>query len=128
MLRTGIMLAALVLAACESTPERNYWDLMKEPIPESDSERDQECAKLRSEVARMQSAAQYAAVNTPPQWALFWQAKARDDIAALNSRYSQIQCDVVRIKDESRMSFDACFAKCREITDRTESQCFDACK
>lgn len=26
------------------------------------------------------------------------------------------------------MSFDQCFAKCRELTDRTKAQCFDACR
>ena len=34
-------------------------------------------------------------------------------------------------KDEEagpRMSFDECFAKCREVTERSKEQCFDACK
>lgn len=131
-----------MLQGCETTKtqERTYADLMNDPLPTSDAEKDRQCAWLRSEIARMQSLAQAAAANTNPYfWGAVWQAKARDNIAALQSRSSQIQCDVVRVaptapaippsqpSESSEMSFDQCFAKCRELTDRTESQCFDAC-
>jgi hypothetical protein len=60
-------------------------------------------------------------------------AKARDNIAAAESRRSQIQCDVIRIVPaapavKSRTDFDQCFEKCRAVTSRSETECFDACK
>jgi hypothetical protein len=128
---------------CETTgsqSQRTYQDLMKDPLPTNNAERDSQCAWIRSEIARMESIAQAAAANTNPNfYGLVWQAKARDNIAALRSRYSQIQCDVMRVapaspvtqpskSSESReMDFDQCYAKCRDLTGRTEGECFDAC-
>ncbi len=31
-------------------------------------------------------------------------------------------------EDGARMSFDECFAKCREVTERSKEECFDSCK
>ena len=132
---------AITLEACQSSPRRNaYADLVNEPLPATDAERDSQCAWIRSEVARQQSIAQVGtAVATPPLMAVAYQAAARKNIAYLQSRYSQIQCDVVRVAPTTPiipteaqpapgMTFDECFSKCRALTSRTGAECFDACR
>lgn len=123
----------LLLSACESgPPERPLMEkLMAQPVPASDTERDAECALLRQEIVRQQSLGQAApTMASSPMWAAAFQMQAAQNAAAYQARYSQIQCDVIRVAPEENVTarFDQCFAKCREVTSRTEEQCFDACK
>lgn len=130
-----------LLGGCQTTHRHNqYAELVNRPMPASDRDRDQECSWLRSEVARQQSLAQYGtSTATTPQMAVLMQSVARKNIANLQSRYSQIQCDVTRVAptapvvpqqppSTSGLTFDECFAKCRSLTSRTENECFDSCR
>jgi len=127
----GMLCLVVLLAGCESAPRQDFYaTLVNRPMPADDAQRDQECAWLAGEAARMRSVSAMAASS---QYALAFQAKAAQNIAALSARHSQIQCDVVRVAPTTpaipaRTSFDQCFAKCREVTERNENQCFDACK
>jgi hypothetical protein len=78
-------------------------------------------------------------METNAMMAMAYQAKARQDIAYLEARYSQIQCDVIRVAPTApitptqalsppAMTFDECYAKCRELTSRTDAECFDTCR
>jgi hypothetical protein len=133
--------SALTLEACQTGSRRNtYADLVNQPLPTTDAERDSQCAWIRSEVARQQSIAQFGAtVATTPMMAVAYQAAARKNIAYLQSRYSQIQCDVVRVapiapavpapvQPAPGMTFDECYSKCRALTSRTDTECFDTCR
>jgi len=129
---------AVLNCGCQTNRSNGYADLVNRPAPSSDAERDQECAWLRSEIARQQSLSQFGTTTaTTPMMAIAYQTMARRNIANLESRYSQIQCDVIRVAPtppavsspaSSGMSFDQCFAKCRELTGQNESQCFDTCR
>jgi hypothetical protein len=145
-LRLGFCAVVLALtAACQTQSRNGYADLVNRPLPTSDAQRDSQCAWLRSEVARQQSLGQLgASMQQTPQMAIAYQAMARRNIAYLQSRFSQIQCDVVRVaptppvvapaavptKQQSSegMTLDECFKKCRELTAQTEAQCFDECR
>jgi hypothetical protein len=62
----------------------------------------------------------------------------RQNIADLKSRSSQIRCAGIRTAPTLQavppkplpvpMTFDQCFAKCRELTHESEAQCFDTCR
>lgn len=126
-MKIGLFLA-LLLAGCAT--EQPRFTTVSSAMPRTDAERDQECASIRSEKARLQSVMAAAATS---QYALVFQAKARENIAALDSRAAQIQCDVIRVAPTTpavpaKMTLEQCFAKCRELTKQTEAQCFDACK
>ena len=132
--------SALVLDACRTNRSNGYADLVNQPLPSTDAQRDSQCAWIRSEVARQQSIAQYgSATATTPMMAVAIQSAARKNIAYLQSRYSQIQCDVVRVAPTAPvipaqpppapgMTFDECYSKCRALTSRTDTECFDTCR
>jgi hypothetical protein len=138
----AILVAALtVVGACQTAPRRSpSGDLVNRPMPASDRERDGECSWLRSEVARQQSLAQVgSATATTPMMAVAIQAAARRNIADLQSRYSQVQCDVIRVAPTApavpvpppvapTMTIEQCVAKCRQLTSRTDGECFDSCR
>ena len=53
---------------------------------------------IRSEEARQQTLSQLgASIQTTPQMAIAYQSIARKNIAYLQARYSQIQCEVLRV-------------------------------
>jgi hypothetical protein len=140
-LRAAAIVGLAAAAACQ-TPHNGYADLVNRPMPTSDAERDHECQWIRSEEARQQSVAQVGStVATTPMMAVAYQSMARKNIAYLQSRYSQIQCNVFRVaptapvlqmpppqQSSSNMTVEECFKKCRELTSQTEAQCFDACR
>jgi hypothetical protein len=132
--------SATMSDACRANRGNGYADLVNQPLPSTDSQRDSQCAWIRSEVARQQSIGQMgASMQTNAMMAMAVQAKARQNIAYLQARYSQIQCDVVRVAPTAPaipapvqpapgMTFDECYSKCRALTSRTDAECFDTCR
>lgn len=137
--RVALGTVCLLLAAgcLTNRPTRPYADLVLQPTPTSESERDKECAWIGSEVAHQQSIAQTDAAGEGSSTFAFL-SPARQNIADLRSRSSQIQCAGIggapalqAAKPKilpTPMTFDQCFAKCREVTPQSESQCFDSCR
>lgn len=119
------------LAGCETQSQQNsFATLVSRPLPASDADRDRECASINAEIARMRT---LSAASAGSQFALAFQAKAQQNIAYLDSRSAQIQCNVIRVAPSSPAvpvlpSSDACFEQCRRLTDRTKEACFDACR
>lgn len=112
---------------------QNYADsVLKRPMPLTDEARKQECTWIRSEVARQQGLAGVgASIATSPLMAALYQAAARRNIAALESRAANIQCSAAFSNapvTNSQQNFEQCFARCQQYTNRTKEQCFDACK
>lgn len=129
----------LSLAGCASNQNRQNYasSVLSRPIPSDPNERVQECNWIRSEIARQQSLAQYGtSMATTPMMVMAYQAAARNNIAALESHASNVQCQaafssVVQTPiqgSKNNFGFDECFARCQKLTDRTKDQCFDACK
>jgi hypothetical protein len=139
----GILLlfftTVFALIGCASNESRQNYasSVLSRPIPTTLEGKVQECNWIRSEIARQQSLAQYgASMATSPMMAMAYQAAARRNIAALESRASNVQCQsafssVVQSPVQgstNNLNFDECFSNCQKLTDRTKDQCFDACK
>jgi len=107
--------------------------VLNRPLPATDEERVRECNALRSEIARQQSLGQVGTVMaTSPLMGVAMQAAARNNIAALEARASNVECTAAfsnasRPTTGKAPNFDQCFARCQEYTSRTKEQCFDAC-
>lgn len=79
-------------------------------------------------MARVESIAEAAAVTLPPLYAMNVRVKARERMAGLQTRASELGCRAPFSDAPHGMSFDQRFPKCRELTDRTEGAWFDAWK
>jgi hypothetical protein len=129
----AVCATAVPLWGCttNSNSSQSYADsVLSRPMPASDSDRIQECNWIRSEIARQQSlAGAGASIATTPLMAVAYQALARQNIAALESRAATVQCTAAfsSAPAPSGQSFDQCFARCQQFTKRTKEQCFDAC-
>ena len=127
---TGWRLAALAwfvlaLSACASKKEPSEYDMvLKRAKPASQEALNDECSWIDTSIERQRSLAKYvAATSSYPATALAHQDAAQRNVAVLQSRAQQIGCQPA----SSGMSFDACFTRCREHTQRSSDQCFDAC-
>lgn len=114
---------ALALSACASKQQPSEYDIVtKRPKPATEDARRQECAWIDTTMARQKSLANYiTATSTYPETALAHQDAVQRNLAVLNSRSQQINCQA------GSGAFDECFARCRQSTDRSREQCFDAC-
>jgi len=127
---TGRRLAALtcllfVLFGCASKKEPSEYDVvLKRAKPATQEALRDECSWIDTSIERQRSLAKYvAATSTYPATAVAHQDAAQRNMAVLQSRAQQIGCQPA----SSGMSFDACYARCREHTQRSADQCFDAC-
>jgi len=126
MRRTVVAMSCILvaLAACASKPPSEYDVVLKRPKPSSDEARRQECTWLETSLDRQKSLARYIATTaTYPTTALAEQDATLRNMAVLESRARQIDCQAA----QARGPFDDCFARCKQYTDRSGGQCFDAC-
>lgn len=124
-----ICMVSFFLVSCAHQP--SYVEqLSARPYPTSQQAIDTECAWIRSEIARMNSLSAFS-VNSQYSWA--FQAMARKNIAALESRAANLRCGAafstthVIEKQNHTSSIDECIKACKENTNRTPEQCFDEC-
>ncbi len=124
----------LPLLGCAHGNSESYADaVLNRPTPADDDARMRECAWIRSEIARQQGLAGVGAtMATTPLMAAAYQAVAQRNMAALESRAANIRCTAAfsnapAVAPAGGQSFDQCFARCQQYTDRTKDQCFDAC-
>ena len=115
----------LALSGCASKQEPSEYDaVLKRPKPANQQALGDECSWINTSIERQRSLAKYvASTSTYPATALAQQDAAQRNMTVLQSRAQQIGCQPAT----SGMSFDACFARCREHTQRSSDQCFDAC-
>jgi hypothetical protein len=133
--RTIPLLAlTLSLLGCAHGNSESYADaVLNRPMPPDDDARMRECAWIRSEIARQQGLAGVGAtMATNPLMAAAYQAMAQRNVAALESRAANIQCTAAfsnapAAAPVNGQSFDQCFARCQQYTDRSKDQCFDPC-
>jgi hypothetical protein len=133
--KTGALLAVMFsLLGCAQGNSQSYADaVLNRPMPADDDARRQECTWIRSEMARQRGLAGVGAtMATTPFMAAAYQAVAQRNVAALESRAANIQCTAAFSNapvaaPTTGPSFDQCFARCKQYTDRSKDQCFDAC-
>lgn len=128
----AVSVLALNGCASQSTHQKYVDSVLNRPMPPTDEARKQECAWIRSEMARQQGLAGVGtSIATSSLMAAAYQAAARRNIAALESRAAIIQCSAAFSNapvTNSEPNFEQCFSRCQEYTNRTKEQCFDACK
>ena len=122
-----ILVAILFLALCACASNRRapseYDVVLKRPKPANEEARVQECTWIATSLERQKSLASYVAgTSTYPELALAHQDAAQRNMAVLQSRAHAINCQA-----GGASSFDACFARCTQYTQRSKEQCFDAC-
>lgn len=130
----GCLLSIMLLCAYQNQNRRPSYEqsVLNRPMPQTDQDRQQECAWIRGEIARQESLAQVGTTTaTSPMVAVAFQSIARNHVAALNSRASNIKCTAAfsnaPAAPPSGQGFYQCFARCQQLTTRTKDQCFDAC-
>lgn len=126
--------ALSIVAACASgpppPPRQTYSEaLAARPMPQGAAERIAECQWIRSEIAREGGLAELASSRaTDAMTGDLYRAIAAQNIAALESRASVVRCGAAFSDAPSaEQNFDSCFQRCREYTERSNEQCFDAC-
>jgi len=135
-MRIYLLIAIMLLVGCanEQQNQPSYYDqIMDRPLPITQEDKDRECSFLRNEIANQQNKASVAmTMATSPLMAMAFQSRARNNIAALNSRASEVKCNAafssqtIVEKPQSGYSQE-CFNACKQDTARTNEQCFDAC-
>jgi len=138
---TLFLVAGAILTGCASEPPQQRPALTSRPIPSTLEGRQRECEQIRYDLADVESRASVASqAITNPSMRLYAIAELRQQRAELESRAAQLSCaaafsSVVREPSTrppqpppSRLSFDECFARCKDLTERTNEQCFDTCR
>jgi hypothetical protein len=124
-----ILAFSILLLSCAHEPSYTE-SLSQRPLPTDEQAKSQECAWIRSEIARMQIISAYSVTN---QYGFLIQATAHKNIAALENRAALLRCGAafstthVIEKQDSTSPIDECIKACKENTNRTPEQCFDAC-
>lgn len=131
---SALVVLTFSLLGCSHNGSQSYADaVLNRPLPADDEARTRECAWIRSEIARQESLAGIGTtVATTPLMAAVYRAVAQRNVAALESRAANIRCTAAFSNQPAstppiRQSFEQCFARCQQYTDRTKDQCFDAC-
>lgn len=134
----GVSVLVLMLAGCENTPSEpapTYAEhLASLATPKNESERQQACSYLRSEIARIQNeadfmSAHFSQAGTPLQanMAMFAQNSARSNTALIEAKAAEFRCSAAFAERLPQSGIEACVATCKANTSRTSEQCFDSC-
>jgi hypothetical protein len=131
-IKLTVILVIVILAGCSNQPTQDYADsVLNRPMPTSDNQKMQECTWIRGEIARQQSIGAIAPMQaSSPMMGMVFRAKAQQNVAALESRAANIQCNAAFSNAPATTtptSFESCFARCKQYTERTKEQCFDSC-
>jgi hypothetical protein len=120
----ALAFSVLTLCACASKPEPSDYDMiLKRGRPPSDEARKQECAWIATSLDREKRIGGYiTSTSTYPEVVVSYQETTQRNIAVLQARAQALNCNQARAG-----SFDDCFSRCRQYTERTREQCFDAC-
>ena len=131
-----VLVVALMMGSCASNSisptSPTYTERLEQrPLPATEADIVQECNWIRSEIARMQSLGAQAVTAQHPQYILAFQAIARNNIAALESRAANIRCAAAFSSPPAtgggKPTIQQCIEACKANTSRTPAQCFDAC-
>jgi hypothetical protein len=124
----AVLVSMLAASGCAHGNDQSYVEqLSAMPMPVGEAQVRSECGRIRSEIARMQS----ISASATGQFALVFQAMARNNIAGLESRAANIGCASAfssqPVPASSASPIQQCVAACKANTSRTSEQCFDSC-
>jgi hypothetical protein len=116
-----VLACAVALASgCATTQNKipTYAEqIMNRPLPATEAAKQQECSWLYGEIARQR---RLAGAGTSTQ-----------DLATLQLRITQVGCHPVAGGDAATQTggtnYQTCHAKCRQGTNKSNDDCFDAC-
>jgi hypothetical protein len=123
----SLAVLANTMMGCASEPEQSYREqLANRALPTTSEDKQYECSWIRGEIARMYSVMD---ASTTSEFALVFQAKARKNISALESRASLINCRAAFSSTSiiQGSSIKECVEVCKENTSKTPEQCFNVC-
>jgi hypothetical protein len=124
----AVLASIFAASGCAHVHEESYLEQLAErPLPVGEAQVRSECGWIRSEIARMQS----ISASASGQFALVFQAMARNNIAGLESRAANVRCASAfssqPLPASSASPIQQCVAACKANTSRTSEQCFDSC-
>ena len=126
-----LVFCSLLVSACATNSQsgQSYADYIAQiSAPVNENERQSKCAWIRSEIARQQNIANYAAGQMQGMYAMAAQMQSRNNIATLESRASVFNCYSAFSGTRSEPSkIEACVSSCKLNTSRSAEQCFDSC-
>ena len=110
--------AVALVGGCATTQSKipTYAEqIMNRPLPATEAEKQQECSWLYGEIARER---RLAGAGTSTQ-----------DLATLQLRVTQVGCRPVAdtATQTGGANYQTCHAKCRQGTNKSNDDCFDAC-
>ncbi|MGP8012854.1 MAG: hypothetical protein ACLPP9_00480 [Smithella sp.] len=135
----GVIFCVIIFIGCahsqspeQGSPEQIAMQKYAEKIsqiqpPASEKDRQRKCSYLRSEIARQQNLAMMARERFDVVHATIAQAMARDNIALLESKASDFGCAAAFGNRPEKSKIESCIDACKENTNKTSEQCFDAC-
>jgi hypothetical protein len=130
-MRDFLVLAIFVstLCGCATGPSQPTYleQVAALPKPANEREREDMCSKLRAEIARVQNMAAYGSTYLQPNFAMYAQMAARNNVAALEAKAAEFRCSAAFAERNPPSAIEACVAACRANTTRSPEQCFDSC-
>lgn len=119
-----VFLVLAVVLGCANEPTYTA-QLEARPHPTGALKIQKECGWIRGEIARMHSLAVAATTST---YAVYFQAVAAQNIAALETRADILNCTAAfSQKLHLPSKIQQCIDACKTNTDRPSRQCFDIC-
>ncbi|MEJ2566881.1 MAG: hypothetical protein P8164_15055 [Gammaproteobacteria bacterium] len=138
VIKVWVLTMLAILNGCafqQTSPHPDVGSLLNAPPPQNREEFAQQCARLRQEIGFQRTKESTAATTLPGTTILNIQDEASRNIAALTAKYNKLGCNTVfkaqrkpAVPLEYGNYIDMCMAKCKQYTNRTPEQCFDACK
>jgi hypothetical protein len=116
-----VALSLVIISGCASGPSQPTYleQVAALPRPTSEAERENMCSKLRAEIARVQNMAAYGSAYLQPNFAMYAQMAARNNVAALEAKAAEFRCSAAFAERNPPSAIEACVATCRANTFRT---------
>jgi len=139
-------LIAIALAGCAAKlPAPSASDQTpSQSLPAAQGDIERQCAEIRKETTDLYEGAEgVPAYSTTDPEALSFEEEALKKENELAARAASLQCPATSgtptlaakqpaatqpVSQLVPLTFDQCFERCRQLTDRSKDQCFDACK
>ena len=122
-----LLFCLLLVAGCASK-ESYQSSILSRPEPVSVEAIKKECLFLRQEIARKNAGVLHARSTLAPLYAMAVQSELMEHIACLEARASNVGCTAAFSSNgNTQPNINNCIDACKQNTNRTSEECFDAC-